>query len=390
LLIKTLSNTRAAFFAVCAYTVMPLTIFCGRSFMSDMAAFSFAIWGIWLFLGWIEQGSRYRFFAAVLAMALAILAKAPYTALGLPMVYLAVKKFGLISSLMRADLWLFAFLTLAPATLWYFHAAEITQSYYPNIPFLGHPDWFFVLLPPEQYLSIILEGTIWCVTPGIFLLALTAFLLPGVKACRWFFVWWCAGMALLIVVDGHDYLLHPWYQLPITAAIAALAGSTVDWLLSRTSQKLGKVALVAAVIAGSGLIAYQSYASLRTEYTPFAAPLREAGRAADRLLPRDALLLFATWKDPTAVYYSKRHGWTFHEHSVYPMNGTEAISMLEMRRREGASYFVATSWERYLRDKPYSSFWRYLEEHFNVVASTPEFTIFDIGPAREHKDIVAP
>jgi 4-amino-4-deoxy-L-arabinose transferase-like glycosyltransferase len=50
-LVEMTTNRRAAFFAVCMYVLMPLTIFCGRSFMSDMAAYSFAIWAVWALCG---------------------------------------------------------------------------------------------------------------------------------------------------------------------------------------------------------------------------------------------------------------------------------------------------------------------------------------------------
>jgi hypothetical protein len=49
----------------------------------------------------------------------------------------------------------------------------------------------------------------------------------------------------------------------------------------------------------------------------------------------------------------------------------EAISMFEMRRSEGAAYFLATSWEDYLREQPYSSIWRYLETNFKAIAHSP-------------------
>ena len=376
LLVQMFRNSRAAFFATCAYSVMPLTIFSGRSFMSDMTAYSFAIWALWLFACWTERKSRWTLVSAALAMALAILIKAPYAVLGLPMAYLSLRKFGLLRSLTSADLWLFGFLALTPAALWYLHAAEMTQSYYPNIPFLGHPDKFFAPLPAEKYLRI-LERVVWWVTPILFFLGITAFFLPEAKAWRWFFIWWFVGLALLIVISGDDSFGHPWYQLPITAAIASLAGITIDWLLAQSSHKL-RFPIVVALVIGGCFIAYQSYSVVRTQFTPFAEPLREAGVAADRLLPKNALLLFATWGDPTTVYYSKRHGWLFHEHFVAPKNGAEAISMLEMRRREGASYFVASSRESYLREEPYSSFWQYLERHFTLVISAPDFTIFDI------------
>jgi hypothetical protein len=61
--------------------------------------------------------------------------------------------------------------------------------------------------------------------------------------------------------------------------------------------------------------------------------------------------------------------------------------MLEMRRREGASYFVATSWEDRLRYQPYSSFWRYLETHFKEFVSGTQFVIFDLGTVQNETPI---
>ena len=55
--------------------------------------------------------------------------------------------------------------------------------------------------------------------------------------------------------------------------------------------------------------------------------------------------------------------------------------MLEMRRRQGAAYFVITKLEEELRWPPYSSFWAYLNIHFSKISLTPEFAIFDLGVA---------
>ena len=71
----------------------------------------------------------------------------------------------------------------------------------------------------------------------------------------------------------------------------------------------------------------------------------------------------------------------FYEHLVAPTNGAEAITMLEMRRRQGAAYFVITKLEEELRWPPYSSFWAYLNIHFSKISLTPEFAIFDLGVA---------
>jgi len=56
--------------------------------------------------------------------------------------------------------------------------------------------------------------------------------------------------------------------------------------------------------------------------------------------------------------------------------------MLEMRRRQGASYFLITKFEEDLREGSYLSFWCYLETHFKKVSSSAEFTIFDLDLSR--------
>ena len=59
-------------------------------------------------------------------------------------------------------------------------------------------------------------------------------------------------------------------------------------------------------------------------------------------------------------------------------NKAKAGQTIPMKWKLSAPSF-ATSWEDYLRHQPYSSFWHYLETHFNKVASGPQFTIFDLG-----------
>jgi len=164
------------------------------------------------------------------------------------------------------------------------------------------------------------------------------------------FLWWGAGSGLLIIFAPEDYYLQSWYQLPLAAPAAALAGIAADWISSRGRETLQSRTLIVALTgAAFGLIGYQSFSFVRDYYRPVSEPLRAAGMAIDRLLPQDALVLFASWGDPTTVYYSRRHGWLFYEYLVAPTDGAEAITMLEMRRRQGAAYFVITKLEEELR-----------------------------------------
>jgi hypothetical protein len=94
------------------------------------------------------------------------------------------------------------------------------------------------------------------------------------------------------------------------------------------------------------------------------------------------LLIFGVAAGVLYWLLSRRHGWLFYEHLVAPTDGAQAIAMLEMRRRQGASYFLITEMEEDLRGGSYLSFWCYLETHFKKISSTAEFTIFDLNVAR--------
>jgi 4-amino-4-deoxy-L-arabinose transferase-like glycosyltransferase len=375
-LVEMVVNKRAALLAICIYSLMPLTIFCGRSFTSDMAANSFAMWAVWLFAAWIRDRAHWQMFAAAVTTSGAILTKAPYVIVGLPMAYLAVTSFG-SRALIRRELWLIATLALVPSMFWYLHAVAMTRANYPNVAFLGHPDHFLTFLPVEQCLEIVKNVLLW-LTPVVILLAATGSILVRRKRGVEVFLCWCGGMVLLIIFASEDNYRHSWYQLCVTAPIAALAGISADFLLP-----MRKGPIVGVLVAvGLAIVGYQSFSVVVGYYTPIMEPLRTAGKAVDRLVPPRALVLFASWGDPTAVYYGRRRGWLFYEHLVAPTDGAQAVAMLEMRRRQGASYFLITKFEEDLREGSYLSFWCYLETHFKKVSSSAEFTIFDLDLSR--------
>jgi len=90
LLVKKVSNQNSALFAAGVYTLAPLSIFCGRSFVPDMASLSLSIIALYLFAEWLER-ERNLWLLAITSMAtsLAILVKLPAIILGLPLVYMA-------------------------------------------------------------------------------------------------------------------------------------------------------------------------------------------------------------------------------------------------------------------------------------------------------------
>ncbi len=92
-------------------------------------------------------------------------------------------------------------------------------------------------------------------------------------------------------------------------------------------------------------------------------------------------MLIADDGDPTALYYSKRHGWHFLPNfGSNPDDSQHAIRELERLRTEGTSYLVFTS-NTFWGVESYPVFREHLAERYRRMSETDAYLIFDIRGA---------
>src|SRR5437867_4443333 len=290
LLVREIFGSTAAVWATFFFSFTPLNIFAGRSFMPDVPSLSLAIIGLYFFLRWTHDQKWTPFFAAAIAISLSILIKVTSIVIAAPLLYLAVAavcdrrrnkkrrfpkppgRFGDRPSLNfgahRAPLQLIAFAAIAivPSAIWYWHAYQIAERFYPH-HFFGAGGVRIEGL--QWYSNIARQTAISSLTPVLAIMALMGlFVAPRGKYGR-LFDWWLAAMVLFVVVLGYGNR-HRWYQLPLVPIAAAFAGAACTFFGSNISSRRAAIAL-SILLAGS--FAILSYMYVRPLYESSAAQL---------------------------------------------------------------------------------------------------------------------
>jgi 4-amino-4-deoxy-L-arabinose transferase-like glycosyltransferase len=391
LLVRETFGSTAAVWATFFYSFAPLNIFAGRSFMPDVPSLSFAIVGLYFFLRWIEHGEFSLFFVAAIAISLSFLIKITSIIIVAPLMYLAVAEGGDLGSVRlpsacsvrgqrpRLQLILFTAIALIPSAIWYWHAHEIAQEFYPH-HFFGAGG--IQIESFSWYWQIAHQTFVSSFTPALSAMALVGLFVPQSRDRRYshLFHWWLAAMIVFLIIVGYGNR-HRWYQLPLVPIVAAFAGAGCAFVGSRISSRLAAITS-SILLAVTFVILAVVY--VRPFYESSAAQLRDAGLELKKVTPPDALIVAADMGDPTIFYYADRKGWHFLEKDAIcngnPDDSEQAIENLERLRRRGATHFVFTK-NTFWWMQSYLEFLSYLSEHATLIEATPQFTIYRLRTA---------
>jgi 4-amino-4-deoxy-L-arabinose transferase-like glycosyltransferase len=375
LLVRKVFNERSAWFAVGIYTLAPLSVFAGRSFMPDMACLAFSIAALYLFTGWLEEEKSFsRFVVACAATTLAILVKLPAIIIALPMLYMAWTKYGAVL-LRKPRLWAFAAWSLLLPLIWYSHAHWLSLSHYPHHMF-GSGAFESVSL--DWYVNIVQQALTSVATPVTSAAMLLGICLPARAKFDRLFHWWLLAILVFMIVAGQGHR-HPWYLLPVVPVAAAFAGHACDFALSKIARPALWKTIALGLIFFSSL-SYFSFVYLKPLYEPIALASWRAGNELNRMASLDTLFAAGDGGDPTCIYYSKRNGWHFLENfGAAPIDSEQAITELERLNEKGAAYLVLTRHQPWCWSEHYRNFWSYLDSRYTRARETEDYVIFDLG-----------
>ena len=406
LLVREIFGSTAAVWATFFYSFAPVNIFAGRSFMPDVPSLSFAIVGLYLLLRYVEHNESSSFFVAAIALSLSFLIKITSIVIVVPLAYIVVgrlyrtpgvsqngaaetRMISTGSSLERLSgvervqrrtvvgaAAIFTAIALLPSVIWYWHAHQIVETFYPH-HFFGAGG--IRIESFSWYSHIAQQSLVSSLTPTLSAMALVGLFVTQSRDRSYsrLFHWWLAAMIVFIVVVGYGNR-HRWYQLPLVPIAAAFAGAGCAFVGSRISSRFAGITS-SIVLAVSFLI--PAFVCVRPFYESSAAQLRDAGLEVKKLTPSDALIVAADMGDPTIFYYAERKGWHFlEENAIYngnPDDSEQAIENLERLRRRGTTHFVFTrntfSWLQ-----SYPEFAEYLLQNSTLIEATPEFRIYKL------------
>ena len=385
LLVREIFGSTAALWASFFFCFTPLNVFAGRSFMPDVPSLSFAIVGLYFFLRWVEHGDYSSFFVAAIAISLSLLIKITSIVIVAPLVYLAVAGIGDPGSLktrlaasrdQRSRLQLLSFFAIAlvPSAIWYWHAHQIAEKFYPH-HFFGAGG--IRVESFTWYWHIAQQTLVSSLTPVLTLMALIGLFVPQWRDRRYshLFHGWLVAMVLFVIVLGYGNR-HRWYQLPLVPIASAFAGAACAFVGSKISSRVIAVTLSILFVSSFTTLAFWF---VQPFYQSSAAQLRDAGLELKRVTAHDALIVAADMGDPTIFYYAECKGWHFPENdAIYngtPDDSEQAIENLEGLRRRGATHFVFTK-NTFWWLQSYPEFVGYLSEHGTLFEATSEFRIY--------------
>jgi 4-amino-4-deoxy-L-arabinose transferase-like glycosyltransferase len=387
LLVRETFGSTAAVWATLFYSFAPLNIFAGRSFMPDVPSLSLAIIGSYFFLLWAEDDKSAQFFIAALAVSLSLLIKITSIIILAPLAYIVVGRLCQPRTLSGftykrttiLGVILFTAIALLPSALWYWHAHQIAEKFYPH-HFFGAGG--IRIESFSWYWHIAQQALVSSLTPALSVMALVGLFVPQSRDRRYsrFFHFWLIAMVLFIIVVGYGNR-HLWYQLPLVPIGAAFAGAACAFVGSKISSRAIAVTLSILLVSSFATLAFWC---VQPFYGASAAQLRDVGLELKRVTSPEALIVAADMGDPTIFYYAERHGWHFLEkNAIYngnPDDSEQAIDNLERLCRRGATHFVLTR-NTFWWLESYPEFAQHLTKNASLLGATPKFRIYGLDTA---------
>ena len=344
---------------------LPFSIYFGRTILPDPSMVASILAGIYFFDKWIEEKSKIKnqkyFILSIVFTALAFLLKPYALFFAIPMVYLAHKKFG-AKFIVNWQLWLFAIISLVPLILW----RNWIFQYPQGVP---ASNWLFngngIRFRPAFFRWIFYERITRLILGylGVIFLAAGVYGLKGMK--NWgFFVSFIASSLLYLIVIATGNVQHDYYQILIIPTISIICGIGAGLLFEKFGKNnLAKTFTVFLIflsffIAWFGISKKGLGGGVRDFFNINDRGMVAAGKKADEILPKDAVVIAPYDGSTSFLYHIGRPGWPVFEKPI-----EDLIKM-------GANYLVIAN--------PTQSDFKGFGTMYPVVASSEAYLILKL------------
>lgn len=313
LIVKKYSGRRVAFLAAFFFAFIPYNIFYSTVVLPAPFMVFCLLLLYYSFGKWLENTKKWLWYGlALIASNLAVLSWPIALIFTLPAVYLAYKKFG-IGMVKKPALWAFGFITLIPFGLW-----RLWMSKFPE----GIPNWEFLLnegnirFKGAFFRWIFQErlGQLILTVGGVPLLVLGLVKKPGREGLFYLSVLTSSLIYLTIFASGN--VRHDYYQIPLIPALSIFMALGTNFLLFPSKDHFNRFASPIIAIVCIGFLFAFGYYQVRDYYWINKPQIVVAGRAVDRLLPKDATVIAPYVGDTAFLYQTNRHGYPVVDRSL--------------------------------------------------------------------------
>lgn len=336
------------------FAFLPFNIYFSRVILPEPLAVTLGLGAICFFIFWLEKQHFWQMILATLFFALGLLVKPFIIFYGVPLLYLAIVKFGWRGVFRQFWLWIFTTVSLIPFFAWRAWMGRIDLLV--GIPFWSwafngdnirfRPSFWYWLLG-ERVGNLILGG--WAILPFSF-----GFIKKAKNLFPHFFA--LGSFAYLSVVATAN-VRHDYYQTLIVPSVAILLawGTIMIWQIKGF---LVKGVLVSSILLGFALSAYRVKEFYKINHPEIVI----AGAAVDKLTPPDSKVIAPYFGDTAFLYQTGRIGWP---HATLPIE--------EMINKLGAQYYVSVNFDQQTQE---------VIEQYVVIEKTPKYVIVDLTKKR--------
>ncbi|MFA7573328.1 MAG: glycosyltransferase family 39 protein [Lutispora sp.] len=347
-----------AWFAVIAYSSMPMNIFYTRAIMPESAALFFFTGAFYYFIKWYDNEKLLPLFISAIFTCLSISQKTPTAFIGLAMIFLLIKKYRL-RFFAKWELWVFAAISLLPNLLYFQWSKSIAEfAFVSNIGLLHIvPKAGKAFLHIDSYRFAAVE-----IATAVSL-GLVPLVVIGLMDMEWerdypIFFWTLAMLLEIIAVAAVIKLRY--YFIFITPIAALWAGKTLG--------RLGKSRkTVIAVFLGLVVVTLWNYIGAGSFFQEKDNILKQA-EVIERYTNKDDLIVIGTI-EPALLNQSQRSGWraNIKYYKEIPSGAEKEIKYLI---ENGAKYFSPLGGYIYGDDGIYM---QYLDENFEKLGEGQYF-----------------
>ncbi|MEW5800107.1 MAG: glycosyltransferase family 39 protein [Bacteroidota bacterium] len=371
LLVKKMIDEKTALWAALFYSILPLSIYYGRTFMPEQMMLMFSAFGIYFYSQWLDDNRWEHFLASVACISLAVLLKLPTLYLGLPLLFLSWTKFK-FALFRQPKIWLFAVIVFIATFAWYYHSHslksltgltfgiwEASTDKWGNldllVTFKFYNDVLFKSLAERHFTY-----------PAFVLFFLGLFLKRKSEDERMFDFWLIAVVVyFLIVAKGNQ--VHEYYQLPFMLPGVVFLAKPFSRLSDvaatiHLSEKTSRVVLASFFVVTIVLSVLRLVHIFNSER--YDAPLFALSKSVQQIIPENDLVITLANGNPVVLYNAGRKGWNC---SVADINNV----YLEKKKKEGAQYFIGEK-----NNFPENgSELNFLRDNYKIIAESEEFVI---------------
>ena len=302
-----ISSPVVGFFSALTFAILPYNVYFGRVILPEsfMVSLYLSALAIGLYSSKKRGMTRYfLFFVSALFAAFAFLVKPTAAFFLLPLLPIFISGFGI--SLVSVVLGLlYTALTLIPLLLWRKWILQFPEG----IPvflwlFNGNgirftPAWIRWIFS-ERIAELILGS--W----GLVFLC-TGMLQSKSKREAWFMFLWVAGVLSYITIIATGNVQHDYYQIPLIPVLSYLVGRGVLFIWSALQRD--RIAGVLVIGFAYVLMVVSPWYTMKTYYWINRQAIIDAGKSADKVLPKDAKVIAPYNGDTTFLYQTNRPGW---------------------------------------------------------------------------------